>query len=110
MDNNKNPLYTIFVAGYPINDLQFYKEAAQMLGVNLNVKYHGCIINYVDIDEQGNVITDADIEALKIKSQNIEAELFYKKLLGKNWLNKVKKNAKQMCQENNLKLEKLKKC
>lgn len=88
-----NPLYIVYVVGYPSPVCQYYSEAAKEFGVNLKLKYHGCIVRTLYKDETGFTITDVGVESLAIEEQNKTAVDFYTRLLGCNWLNKIKNRA-----------------
>jgi hypothetical protein len=86
------PLYIFFMAGLPVNWIRFYGEASKILNINLRVEYHGCIISEV-IDENGIKTNDAEIEQKKYDYINIDANHYYERVHGKDWLDKVDKLA-----------------
>ena len=99
MENNKQqkapPIYTLYVAGLPNEEVRFFERAAAELKIILKVEYHGCCIGDF-IENNGNVTTDSDYKARKYKEQNLIAEKFYKNTHGENWLEQVEERAKQM--------------
>ena len=96
---SNKPLYILFVIGYPDAPYYLFAEAAKEFGVNLQVKYHGCIINTLYKDDFGLRITDASVEKLKIEEENKEAIEYYETTNGKDWLNKIRDRAFQICDE-----------
>lgn len=99
MENNDKlkelPLYILYVAGYPCQEVFFYERAAAELNINLKVNYHGCnIVPFVD--ENGQETSDVEVESEKYKDQNLLSEKYYTDSHGENWLEQVKKRAKHL--------------
>lgn len=89
------PLYTMYIGGLPCEEVRFYKESAKKLGVNLEVKLHGCKITVL-IEENGNKTSDFAIKNKKYEDGNVVANCYYENILGKNWLNKINELAKYL--------------
>ena len=99
MENNDKlkelPLYILYVAGYPCQEVFFYERAAAELNINLKVKYHGCnIVPFVD--ENGKETSDVEVQSEKYKDQNLLSEKCYTDSHGEKWLDQVKKRAKHL--------------
>lgn len=47
----------------------------------------------------GFQITDASIEKLKFEEENREASKYYETVIGKNWIEKIRKRAFQIYEE-----------
>ncbi len=99
MGSEEKPVYKLYVIGYPGSIVKFYPEAARELGVNLEVEYHGCVIETLYSDEHGLVITDAAVESLRVDEENRMAHAFYKAELGSNWFEKVRRRALELMEE-----------
>jgi hypothetical protein len=99
MQNNEQqkelPLYTLYVAGHPCQEVFFYERAAAELNINLKVKYHGCnIVPFVD--ENGKETCDVEVQSEKYEDQNLIANQYYNQIYGENWLEQVKKRSKHL--------------
>lgn len=99
MDISERPLYTLYVVGYPCASTQYYPQAAEVLGINLKLEYHGCVIETLYADESGLEITDADVEMLKFEEENEIAEAFYCKSIGNDWLKQLRETALKLLKE-----------
>jgi hypothetical protein len=95
-----NPLFTLFVIGYPDAPYEYFPEAAKQFDVNLKVKYHGCIIRTIYKNDFGIKITDASVEELIIEEDNIEAVKYYENIIGKDWLEKIRQKANLLYEKN----------
>jgi len=89
------PLYTMYVAGYPCEEVFFYERAAAELKINLKVEYHGCCIDSF-VDENGKETSDAKVNSEKFEDQNIIAKQYYDNIHGVNWLDQVNKLSKHL--------------
>lgn len=100
MNVDEKPVYKLYIVGYPGAVVQYYPIAARELGVNLEVEYHGCVIQTLYSDDYGLVITDAAVESLRVDEENRMAVAFYKAELGSNWFVKVRTRAFELLEEN----------
>lgn len=96
----KLPLYTVFVAGYPVPQVFYYPRTAKSLGINLTFEMHGCIIRNEGYDENGRLITDAYRKQKLFDKENEVAVTYYNEKFGKNWLELVREKANQLYLEN----------
>ena len=89
------PIYTLYLAGDPCQEVFFYERAAAELNINLKVKYHGCNI-VLFVDENGKETSDVEVQSEKFEDQNLIANQYYNQTYGENWLEQVKKRSKHL--------------
>ncbi len=95
------PIYTFYIAGFPNGIVEFLPTAAKEMGINIQIKYHGCCVETLYQDKSlGLTITDASIERLKYEDENQIANQYYTKTIGEDWLQKLENRAKVLCEEN----------
>ena len=85
MNISDHPLYTVYIAGLPSAEVDYYDQAALELGINLKLELHGCIINTVFDDGKGIEITDTDLYRQQYVEANKIADQYYSALIGPDW-------------------------
>lgn len=89
------PVYTMYIVGYPCQEVFFFERAAEQLNIYLKVEYHGCVIDFSDDEneEKSNIIK---INREKYEALNVIAKQYYVETHGLNWLDQVKELAKHL--------------
>ncbi|GEM_PF-3168959 len=99
MSIKDKPLYTCFIPGLPSAEVPFLPKAAEQIGINLEVEYHGCVVESYYKDEDGNKITDASLKGSIIADQNKEADFYYRYYYGERWFYIVEAIALKLLKE-----------
>lgn len=96
MKTEEKPLYTCYFVGNPPADVPYWPEAAKQLGINFELKYHGCCIETALDLGNGQQITDADLKTTEAEKDNAAAIDYYKKTIGEDWWEKLTQLAEEL--------------
>lgn len=96
MNLEDKPLYTVYVPGLPAAGVPYLREAAAEFGINLEVEYHGCVVQTIFDDGKGICIDDADFKSAEYIEPNAIANEYYTKRHGNKWFNRIRELAMEL--------------
>lgn len=96
MKTEDKPLYTCYILGHPSAEVPYLKEAALKQGINLEVEYHGCVVQTIFDDGKGICIDDADFKSAEYIEPNAIANEYYTKRHGNKWFKRIRELAMEL--------------
>ena len=98
MKTADKPCYIFYIIGFPMLQVSFFEAAGEKLGINVKVKYHGCIIESYEV-VKGVWMTAPIPEEIRIKADNEKAVVYYNNEIGKDWIQKVMNLAQKLMED-----------
>jgi len=89
------PLYVEYIIGEPNATVRFIELAGKELGINVKVKFHGCIVDSF-LDDKGKWQIKPIPEKIKVEPENKKANKFYIKEIGLDWKSKLQSKVMEL--------------